>query len=232
VATETSKVTAVNSWSVPKSVKQLRIFLGLTSYYRRFIRHYGLISRPLTQLLKKRVHFQWTPQTQEAFELLKFALSSAPVLSIPDFEKVFVIETDASDKGMGAVLMQEAHPISFLSKAFCPRNQALSTYEKECLALVMAVDKLKSYLHEKEFIIRTDHRSLLHLTEQTATSRQQQKAHLKLMDMNYKIQYKKCTSNTAADALSRMPEPNAVLSISMSTPSIRRMLTLSNSSWN
>lgn len=83
----------------------------------------------------------------------------------------------------------------------------------------MAVDKWKSYLHGKEFIIRTDHRSLLHLTEQTATSRQQQKALLKLMDLNYKIQYKKGTSNTAADALSRMPEPDAVLSISMCTPS-------------
>lgn len=71
------------------------------------------------------------PQTQEAFELLKSALSSAPVLSILDFEKVFVTETDASDKGMGAMLMQEGHPISFLSKAFCSRNQALSTYEKE-----------------------------------------------------------------------------------------------------
>jgi hypothetical protein len=73
-------------------------------------------------LLKKGEHFQWTPNTQEAFEVLKAALSSAPVLSIPNFEKTFIIETDASDKGMGAVLMQDGHPISFLSKAFCPRN--------------------------------------------------------------------------------------------------------------
>ena len=122
VATEPSKVEAVNKWHVPKSIKQLRGFLGLTGYYRRFIKNYGLISRPLTQLLKKGVQFQWAISTQEAFDLLKSALTSAPVLAIPNFEETFVIETDASDKGMGAVLMQNGHPISFLSKAFCPRN--------------------------------------------------------------------------------------------------------------
>ena len=121
--------------------------MGLPGYYRRFIRHYGLISKSLTQLLKKGVTFIWTPQAQKAFELLKSALSTAPVLTIPDFSKQFIIETDVSDLGMCDVLMQEGHPISFLSKAFCPRNQALSTYEKGCLALVMAVDKWRSYLH-------------------------------------------------------------------------------------
>lgn len=115
--------------------------------------------------MKKGVPFQWTPQAQEAFQLLKTALSFAPVLGIPDFSKQFIIETDASDLGIGAVLMQEGHPISFLSKAFCLRNQALSTYEKECLALIMTVDKWRSYLHGKEFILRTDHKSLLLLTE-------------------------------------------------------------------
>jgi hypothetical protein len=218
VATEPSKVEAINNWPVPKTFKQLRGFLGLTGYYRRFIRNYGLISRPLTQLLKKGVQFQWTSSTQEAFELLKSALSSAPILAIPNFADTFIIETDASDKGMGAVLMQPGHPISFLSKAFCPRNQALSTYEKECLALVMAVEKCRSYLHGREFIIRTDHQSLLHLTEQTVNSRLQQKALLKLMDLQYKIQFKKGVTNTAAGALSRMPEQDTIYSISMSTP--------------
>jgi hypothetical protein len=182
VATKPSKVEAVQSWPVPRNVKQLRGFLGLTRYYRRFIQHYGVISRPLTQLLKKETIFQWTPQTQEAFELLKKALSTAPILGIPDFQKPSNIETHASDVGMSAVLMQEGHPISFLS---CPRNQALFTYEKECLALVMAVDKWRSYLHGQEFILRTEHRSLLHLTNQTVHSRLQQKALLKL-DLKYK----------------------------------------------
>jgi hypothetical protein len=218
VSTEPSKIASVNNWPQPKSVKHLRGFLGLTGYYRRFIRNYGIISRPLTQLLKKGVPFVWTTQTQEAFTLLKQALSTAPVLSMPDFSKTFIIETDASDGGMGAVLMQEGHPISFLSKAFCPRNQALSTYETECLALIMAVDKWRSYLHGKEFILRTDHRSLLHLVDQTVSSRMQHKALLKLMDLQYKIQYKKGAANAAADALSRIPKGNELLAISMATP--------------
>jgi len=226
VSTEPSKITAVTNWPIPGTVKQLRGFLGLTGYYRRFIRHYGLISKPLTQLLKKGVTFLWTPQAQEAFQLLKSALSTAPVLAIPDFNKQFIIETDASDLGMGAVLMQEGHPISFLSKAFCPRNQALSTYEKECLALIMAVDKWRSYLHGKEFIIRTDHKSLLHLTEQTVTSRIQQKALLKLMDLQFRIQYKKGVNNTAADALSRNPQLDEIWSISVSTPAWLEKLQL------
>ena len=120
--------------------------MGLTGYYRRFIKHYGILSKPLTALLKKGVQFQWTPQAHEAFQLLQNALTQAPVLAIPDFSKQFVLETDASDIGLGAVLMQDGHPISYLSKALSPRNQALSTYEKECMAILLAVDKWRPYL--------------------------------------------------------------------------------------
>ena len=113
VATEPSKIIAVSSWPVPTNLKQLRGFLGLRGYYRRFIKHYGMLCKPLTQLLKKGVHFQWTQETQEAFQLLKDALVQAPVLAILDFSKQFVIETDASDEGFGAVLMQEGPNIIF-----------------------------------------------------------------------------------------------------------------------
>lgn len=108
---------------------------------------------------------------QESFLLLKKALTEAPVLAIPDFTQQFVIETDASDLGMGAVLMQNGHPISFLSKAFSSRSQGFSTYEKECLAIVMAVDKWRPYLHGQPFIIKTDHQSLLHLENQKVVSK-------------------------------------------------------------
>lgn len=170
VATEQTKVSAVQSWPVPQSVKVLRGFLGLTGYYRRFIRHYGMVTKPLTQLLKKGIPFLWTPTTQEAFEVLKRALQEAPVLAMPDYQKPFIIETDASDVGIGAVLMQEGHPISYLSKALCPKNKALSSYEKECMAILLAVEKWSSYLLGREFIIRTDHKSLSYLTEHKATT--------------------------------------------------------------
>jgi len=146
VSTEPSKIVAVQQWPTPVSLKELRGFLGLTGYYRKFIKNYGMISKPLTLLLKKGTPFVWTPNTEQAFQLLKQALIQAPVLALPDFNKQFVLETDASDAGFGAVLMQEGHPIAYLSKPLSGPNQGLSTYEKECMAILWAVDKWRCYL--------------------------------------------------------------------------------------
>jgi len=224
VATDPHKIQAVQDWPAPRNIKDVRGFLGLTGYYRRFIKHYSLISRPLTLLLKKDTPFVWTSTTQEAFDVLKHALVSAPVLALPQFQKPFILETDASDHGVGAVLMQEGHPIAFLSQALCPKNAALSTYEKECLAILMAVDKWRPYLQAKPFIIRTDHKSLLHLTEQKIHTKIQQKALFKLMDLDYSIQYKKGNTNTTADSLSRKPHP-AIMAVSLCTPTWVENLT-------
>ena len=103
-------------------VKQLRSFLGLVGYYRKFVRHFGIISKPLTELLKKGALFIWTNHHDLAFQTLKSALCSAPVLSLPDFTKPFCIETDASGTGVGAVLMQNGHPLAYLSKALGPKS--------------------------------------------------------------------------------------------------------------
>ena len=131
----------VQQWPTPTYVKEVRGFLGLTGYYRKFVKDFGLISKPLTSLVKKGVIFLWTPTHEEAFQALKQALTSAPVLAMPDFQKPFVIETDASDKGIGAVLHQENHPIAYVSRALGPKNQGLSTYEKECLSILLAIDR-------------------------------------------------------------------------------------------
>ena len=200
-----SKVSSILQWPVPQTVKELRGFLGLTGYYRRFIQHYGLVCKPLTELLRKD-SFNWCPQAQTAFEHLKRLMCSAPVLSLPDFKKAFVLETDASGGGIGAVLMQEGHPIAFLSKALSTKNLGLSVYEKELLALVMAVTKWRHYLVGSHFIIRTDHQSLKYLLDQKLNTALQHKWMTKLMGMDYEIQYKRGTENLVADALSRRQE--------------------------
>jgi hypothetical protein len=140
VATNPGKVATVASWHVPVSVKDLRSFLGLAGYYSKFVRHFGIISRPLTDLLRKHTCFVWTVEHTTAFEALKQGLISAPILSLPNFSKVFIVETDASDEGIGAVLMQEGHPLTFLSKSSSTKSKGMSTYEKEYLAILLAVE--------------------------------------------------------------------------------------------
>ena len=196
---------------MPNNVKQLRGFLGLACYYRKFIRQFGIISRPLTNLLKKKTLFTWTPQVHEAFLSLKKALVQAPVLILPDFKKQFQLETDASDAGVGAVLMQQGHPVAFLSKALGAKNRTLSAYDKECLAILMAIDKWKAYLQVGEFTIHTDQKSLIHLGNSPAHTTMQQKAFFKLLGFQYKIVYKKGTENRAADALSRRQHTEEVI---------------------
>jgi hypothetical protein len=137
---------------------------------------------------------------------------------VQDFAKQFVVETDACDQGIGAVLMQEHHPIAYLSKHLGPKNQALSLYEKECLAILLAIDKWITYLQHQKFIIRSDHRSLQHLTDPRVTTKLQHKAMMKLMDLQFEIQYKKGITNAAADALSRSTEEEGAHAISECVP--------------
>lgn len=155
---------------------------------------------------------------QASFDTLKRALVTAPVLAVPDFTKGFTIETDASSTGIGAVLSQGNHPIAYISKALGPKSQAMSTYEKECMALIMAVTKWKPYLQHREVTILTNHHSLIHLGDQKLLEGMQHKAFIKLIALQYKIVYKKGMDNKVADALSRQPDSPQAHAISASTP--------------
>jgi len=140
VYTDSNKVVAMVSWLLPRTLKQLRGFLGLARYYRRFFRGYGIIAKPLTDMLKKD-NFIWCERVEQAFHDLKKRMSCTPVLALPDFSKVFVVEVDAFGQGVGAVLMQDHHPIAFISRIFNLQQQAYSTYEKELVGVVFVVQK-------------------------------------------------------------------------------------------
>jgi hypothetical protein len=138
VAMDPAKVQAIHDWPKPRSARAVRGFLGLAGYYRKFVHNYGSIAAPLTALLKKE-GFTWSPAAEEAFGALKVAVTSAPVLALPDFAKPFVVECDASTYGFGAVLLQEGHPVAFFSRPVAPRHRSLAAYERELIGLVLAV---------------------------------------------------------------------------------------------
>lgn len=158
VAAGKAKIEVMANWPLLKNFKALRGFLGVTNYYRKIVRSYREIARPLTNILKKN-QFQWSPEALAAFEKLKVALTNNLVLALPDFTKPFILDTDASQLGIGVVLMQTGRPIAFLSKTLPPRKLGLSTYEKELWALIYAVDKWRTYLLGHHFVIKTNHQS-------------------------------------------------------------------------
>jgi hypothetical protein len=133
--------------------------MGLTEYYRNFIKNYGNILAPLTALLKNN-SFTWTLAVDRAFQTLKSTMCTTPVLALPNFTKTFILECDASERGIGAVLMQYGQPLAFTSKQLSERHLGQSIYEKEILAILHAVDIWFPYLLGKHFQIKTDHQIL------------------------------------------------------------------------
>jgi hypothetical protein len=182
VATDPDKTAAMATWPIPTNATQPRGFLGLTGYYRTFVQNYGMITKSLTQLLTKK-GFEWSAAATDAFLTLKTAMSSTPVLALPDFNLPFTVETDACETGIGAVLMQRGHPVAYMSKALGVMNQKVSIYEKEFLAIIMGVDKWCQYLQRGPFTILTDHKSLSNLNDQQLTSDLQRKAMAKLVGL-------------------------------------------------
>ena len=194
VSVDQSKVECILHWPIPKTLKTLRGFLGLTGYYKKFIRNYGPLAQPLTQLLKKDA-FHWNLNADTAFQELKIAMSNSPVLSLPDFTKPFIIECDASRVGVGDVLMQEGRPLAFLSHALSEAKRSLSIYDKELFALVIAIHKWRPYLLGSKFKVCTDHHSLKFLLKQRVGTPSQQQWLAKLLGYEFDVEYRSGNTN-------------------------------------
>nr|KYP68328.1 Retrotransposable element Tf2 [Cajanus cajan] len=217
VQPDPSKVQAILDWPPPRNLTALRGFLGLTGFYRRFIRHYAALAAPLTDLLRSTTSFHWSDTEMQAFKNLQEALTTAPVLALPNFQASFDIETDASSTAVGAVLLQSGHPIAYFSKKLCSKLQVASAYAREMYAITESIKKWRQYLIGHHFRIFTDQQSLRHMFSQVFQTPDQQKWAAKLQGFSYEILYKPGKQNRVADALSRVPDSHELIFLAIST---------------
>ncbi|XP_059650519.1 uncharacterized protein LOC132296326 [Cornus florida] len=205
VSVDSAKVEAVMSWKQPTTVTEIRSFLGLARYYRRFIEGFSKIAIPLTRLTWKDVKFVWDHRCEQAFEELKTRLTSAPVLTIPVSGERFVIYTDASHQGLGCVLIQDDKVVAYASRQLKPHEHNYPTHDLELAIVVLALKVWRHYLYGEEFELFSDHKSLKYLYSQKEFNMRQQKWMEKMKDFDMTLQYHPGKANVVADALSRKP---------------------------
>ena len=203
------KIESVRNFPVPRTQKNVREFLGLVGYYRRFIPDFATRTKPLTELLKKGKRSDWTARHQTSFEDMRDALCHEPVLQCPRLDEPFILTTDASDYAIGAVLSQgkigEDRPVSYASRIMNSAEKNYTATEKECLAIVEYIKYFRHYLYGQKFTVVTDHQALtwLHTTKDIGSRLMRWR--LRLLEYEYDIKYKPGKTNKNADALSRKP---------------------------
>ena len=176
IATDPSKTEKVNKWPISTSQREVQQFLGLVSYYRRFIKDFATIAKPLHGLTEKNTQFRWTDQCQKAFDHLKQCLTNAPVLMFPDYSKMFIVDTDASDTGIGAVLSQlddnnQEHVIAYASRTLSKSEIRYCVTYKELLSVITFIKHFRPFLLGHKFILRTGRSWLPDLAIQLQTTR-------------------------------------------------------------
>lgn len=223
ISADPKKTKAIAEWPQPLNPHDIRVFLGLTNYYRRFIHNYAQHAKPLTLLLQKETTFTWTGDCQRAFEFLKRALSTAPILRLADPQRPFRVRTDCSDFAIGAVLLQQYgkhwHPVSYESRQLHSGEPNYPIHEKELLALKHALHIWRHFLEGQEFVAYTDHQSITHLLKQPQLSQRQARWVEFFANYNVTFEYRPGTQNIVADALSRRPD------LRPTNPSIRSLQT-------
>jgi hypothetical protein len=201
------KVQAIREWPTPRSVRDVRVFLGTAGYYRKFIRDFSAIAAPLSDLTKDGISFAWAEPHEQAFRRLKEAIAQGPVLILPDPSLPFVVHTDASGFAVGAVLQQDQgkglQPIAFLSKKMADAETRYPVHEQELLAIIQALTSWRHYLHGSKFVVRTDHKSLQFFQTQPMLSGRQARWKDILANFDFDIEYVEGKANVVADGLSR-----------------------------
>lgn len=201
------KVNAILNLPRPKNATDIRRFIGTASWYRRFIPNFSTILSPLSQLVRKNSKWNWTDECDSSFQSIKEQLVSAPILYCPDFSRPFTLQTDASAYGIGAVLSQDLddgeHVISYLSRSLTRQEQKYSTTERECLAVIWSVEKLRHYLEGVPFVVITDHHSLLWLHRLKDPQGRLARWALRLQPYNFTIIHRKGKDHVVPDLLSR-----------------------------
>nr|GMD71508.1 Retrovirus-related Pol polyprotein from transposon 17.6 [Ipomoea batatas] len=202
VHVDDEKVQVIRHWPRPRSVSEVRSFLGLASFYRRFIRNYSTIAAPISDCLRKG-GFRWGEKAEQSFIELKEKLTTAPVLALPDFSKPFELECDASGFGIGAVLSQTRRPIAFFSERLSVARENWSTYEQELYAVIRALHVWAHYLRPGEFIIYSDHEALKYFRSQKHLNKMHARWAAYLEQFTFLLKHKSGATNRVADALSR-----------------------------
>ena len=221
VEVDPKKTSCVRSWQVPNDRECLRKFLGFASYYRKFIPSFAQIASPLHSLTEKAKPWQWSQQCNEAFDQLKEKLLSPPILSFPQFDKVFVVDTDASQHGLGAVLSQEGdHVIAYASRVLTKAERQYCATRKEMLGMVWAVRCFRLYLWGRRFIVRTDHNSLQWLRNFKEPQGQVARWLDILAEYDFSVQHRPGLQHSNADALSRLPCKQCGLQTSTPPPGL------------
>ncbi|GJW65906.1 putative reverse transcriptase domain-containing protein [Tanacetum coccineum] len=200
---ESAKIESIKDWTSPKSPTEIRQFLGLAGYYRRFIEGFSKIAKPMTKLTQKKVKFEWGDKQEAAFQLLKQKLCSAPILALPEGSEDFIAYCDASKKGLGAVLMQREKVISYASRQLKIHEKNYTTHDLELGAVVFALKIWRHYLYGTKCTVFTDHKSLQHILDQKELNMRQRRWLELLSDYDCDIRYHPGKANVVADALSR-----------------------------
>jgi ribonuclease HI len=211
IAVDLSKVRDVLNWSLPNNVPEIRSFLGLVGYYCRFIEGFSKIVKPLTTLLEKGKEFKWDEKCQASFEELKKRLTTTPVLIMPDIHKGFDVYCDASQQGLGCVLMQEGKVVAYASRQLRKHEQNYPTHDLELAAVVHALKIWRHYMIENKCQIFTDHKSLKYIFTQKDLNLRQRRWLELIKDYNLDIQYHPGKANVVADALSRKSQTNMLI---------------------